>query len=117
MPFLPLLRFRNWRQARRSNSIPMPYLTHSANKDNDNIIKEDDVGDKNCHFTQLSPGRCDKYCHAKAAGRGVTVDMECSVGVVVKAEWRGRRKPQTVTFPWWVPKTERITSEISPSVA
>jgi hypothetical protein len=24
---------------------------------------------------------------------------------------------QTVTFPWWVPKTERITSEISPSVA
>ena len=26
-------------------------------------------------------------------------------------------RPQTVTFPWWVPKTERITSEISPSVA
>jgi hypothetical protein len=111
------LRFRNWRQARRPNSIPMPYLTHSANKDNDNIVKEDDVGDKNFHFTRLSPGRCDKYCHAKAAGRGVTVDMKCSVGVVVQAERRGRSRSQTVAFPRWVPKTDCITSEISPSVA
>jgi len=43
--------------------------------------------------------------------------MGNSVGVIVKAERRGRSRPQTVTFPWWVPKTERITSEISPSVA
>jgi hypothetical protein len=63
------------------------------------------------------PGKCDKYCHAKAAGRGVTVDRECSVGVVVQAERRGRNRPQTVAFPRWTPKTERITSEISPSVA
>jgi hypothetical protein len=31
------LHFRNRRQARRANSITMLYLTHSANKDNDNI--------------------------------------------------------------------------------
>ena len=34
-----------------------------------------------------------------------------------KRNWRRRSRSQTVTFPWWVPKTERITSEISPSVA
>jgi hypothetical protein len=36
-----------------------------------------------------------------------------SSGLIGRAEGRS----QTVTFPWWVPKTERITSEISPSVA
>jgi hypothetical protein len=111
------LRSRRWRQTRRPNSITMLYLTYSANKVIDNIVKEDGVEDKNCHFTKRFPGKCDKYCHAKAAGRGVTVDMESSVGGIVPAERRGRSRPQTVAFPRWVPKTERITSEISPSVA
>jgi hypothetical protein len=31
--------------------------------------KEADVGDKKCHFTQRSPGECDKYWHANAAGK------------------------------------------------
>ncbi|MBP2687788.1 MAG: hypothetical protein H6Q81_2693 [Deltaproteobacteria bacterium] len=44
-------------------------------------------------------------------------DMGSRGGVPVTAEWRGGGRSQTVTFPWWVPKTERITSEISPSVA
>ena len=44
-------------------------------------------------------------------------DMGWSGGVLALAEWRGRGRSQTVTFPWWVPKTERITPEISPSVA
>ena len=44
-------------------------------------------------------------------------DMGSSGVVLVTAEWRGGGRSQTVTFPWWMPKTERITSEISPSVA
>ena len=79
--------------------------------------KEGDVGDKKCHFTKLSPRKCDKYCHATTAGRGVTTRYGM--------EWRGactsgmaRAKPiSDGHFPWWVPKTERVMSEISPSVA
>jgi len=36
------------------------------------LWKEEDVGDKKCHFKQLSPGKCDKYCHPTTVGRGVT---------------------------------------------
>jgi len=50
-------------------------------------------------------------------GRGVTTRYVIEWRSAVQAEWRGRSRPQTVTFPWWVPKTVRITSEISPRVA
>ena len=36
------------------------------------LWKEDDVGDKKCHFTQRSPDKCDKYCHVNTVGIGIT---------------------------------------------
>ena len=39
--------------------------------------------------------------------------MEGGCAMPISGGWRGEGRPQTVTFPWWVPKTERITSEIS----
>jgi len=48
---------------------------------------------------------------------GSESDMQSGGGVLVRVEWRGQYRSQAVSFPWWVPKTERITPEISPSVA
>jgi len=44
-------------------------------------------------------------------------EMEGGCGVPNSGGWRGRKRTHTVTFPWWVPNTEHITSEISPIVA
>jgi len=33
----------------------------------------DKVRDNKWHLTQLFPGKCDKYCHANTAGRGIRI--------------------------------------------